>query len=104
LVALQLVTVPAAPLKVTVLVPWVEPKFEPLTVTDVPVAPEVGEMLVMLGGGVTVNVTPLLFTPPAAVTITLPVVAPTGTVVVIWVALQVLIVAAVPLNVTPPLP
>src|SRR5690242_20118479 len=83
LVALQLVTVAATPLNVTVLVPWVEPKLEPLMVTDVPVAPEVGEIVVMLGGGITVNVTPLLLTPPAAVTITLPVVAPAGTVVVI---------------------
>lgn len=81
-----------------------DPKFEPVTVTDVPVTPEVGEMVLMLGGGTTVNVTPLLATPPAAVTITLPVVAPAGTVVVIWVALQVLIVAVVPLNVTLPLP
>ena len=82
-VLLQLVTVPAVPLNVTVLLPWVEPKFAPEIVTDVPVTPEVGERLLMLGGGITVNVTPLLLTPPAAVTITLPVVAPAGTLVVI---------------------
>ena len=49
LVALQLVGVPAVPLKVTVLVPWVEPKFVPVIVTDVPTAPDVGDKLVMLG-------------------------------------------------------
>ena len=35
----QLVTVAVTPLNVTVLDPWVEPKFEPLIVTDVPTAP-----------------------------------------------------------------
>jgi hypothetical protein len=104
LVVLQLVAVAAAPLKVTVLLPCVLPKFEPLIVTDVPVAPEVGEIVLMLGGGITVNETPLLATPPAAVTTTLPVVAPVGTEVVICVALHVLTVAAVPLNVILPLP
>ena len=42
LVALQLVTVVAAvPLKVTVLVPCVAPKFVPVMVIDTPTAPEV---------------------------------------------------------------
>ena len=60
-VALQLVGVAVVPLNVTVLVPWVEPKFVPVIVTDVPTAPEVGDKLVMLGAGaVTVNNTPLL--------------------------------------------
>ena len=54
-------------------------------------------------GAVTVKPTPLLATPPT-VTTTFPVVAPLGTVVVILVALQVPTVAAVPLNVTEPLP
>src|SRR6266404_1849162 len=46
---LQLVGVPAVPLKVTVLVPCVDPKFAPVTVTDVPTTPDVGLRLKMLG-------------------------------------------------------
>jgi hypothetical protein len=49
LVALQLVGVAVVPLKVTVFVPCVAPKFVPVIVTDVPTAPEVGFKLVMLG-------------------------------------------------------
>jgi hypothetical protein len=55
LVALQLVGVAAVPLKVTVLVPCVAPKLEPLIVTDVPIGPDVGERLVMVGAEPTVN-------------------------------------------------
>ena len=43
LVALQLVGVAAVPLNVTVLVPCVAPKFVPVTVTEVPMTPEVGD-------------------------------------------------------------
>jgi len=51
LVALQLVRKGAnAPLKVTVLVPWLAPKFAPVIVTDAVTGPEVGLRLVMLGG------------------------------------------------------
>jgi hypothetical protein len=49
LVALQLVGVPATPLKVTVLVPCVLPKFVPVMVIEVPTCPEVGFRFVMLG-------------------------------------------------------
>jgi hypothetical protein len=101
-VALQLVIVVAVvPLNFTVLVPWVEPKFVPVMVTDAPTDPVVGDKLVMLGAATTVNNTPLLFT-PLAFTTTLPVVAPVGTAVTIDVALQLVIVAAVPLNDTDP--
>jgi len=101
LVALQLVAVPAlVPLKVTVLVPWLAPKFVPVIVTDVPTGPDVGDKLVMLGGTVTVKLTPALARPPT-VTTTLPVVAPVGTFTTMLVALQLVAVpAAVPLNVT----
>ena len=51
LVALQLVAVAVVPLNVTVLVPWVAPKFAPLIVTAVPTAPVLGVRLVMLGVG-----------------------------------------------------
>jgi hypothetical protein len=61
LVALQLVTVAAVPLNITVLLPWLAPKFAPLIVTAVPTAPVFGLRLVMLGAGtVTVKLTPLL--------------------------------------------
>jgi hypothetical protein len=95
-VVLQLPIIGAVPLNVTVLVPCVDPKLVPVIVTDAPTAPDVGDTLVMVGG--TVNATPLLATPPA-VTITFPVVAPAGTVATIDVALQLVIVVAVPLNV-----
>ena len=50
LVALHEEGVPVVPLNFTVLVPCEAPKFEPLMVTGVPITPEVGFMLVMLGG------------------------------------------------------
>jgi hypothetical protein len=99
-VALQLLGVAVIPLNVTVLVPCVEPKFAPVIVTDAPAAPGVGDRLLMLGVGRTVKLTALLAAPPA-VTTTLPLVAPDGTVATIDVALQLTIfVASVPLNVT----
>jgi len=99
-VALQLVTVAVVPLNLTVLEPCVEPKFVPLTVTAAPIAPEVGDKLVMFGAATTVKLTPLLDT-PLTVTTTLPVVAPLGTVATIEVALQLeIVVAVVVLNFT----
>src|SRR6266436_1036367 len=56
LVALQLVGVAVVPLKVTVLVPCVAPKFVPVIVTDVPTVPEVGFRLVMVGAAAAVMV------------------------------------------------
>jgi len=53
LVALQLVAVAAVPLKVTVLVPCVAPKFVPLMVTAVPTVPVLGVRLVILGAAAT---------------------------------------------------
>jgi len=73
-------------------------------ITLVPVGPEVGLMLVILGGGVTVKSTPLLCTPPTATT-TLPVVAPAGTVTLKLAADQFAVAVAVtPLKVTELLP
>lgn len=103
-VALQLVTVAAVLLNVTVPLPCVEPKFVPVIVTEAPIAPVVGERLVMLGAATTVKVVPLLLT-PLAFTTTLPFVAPVGTVATIDVALQLaIVVAVVPLNATEPDP
>ena len=60
LVADQLVGVAVVPLNWIVLLPCVAPKFVPVTVTGVATGPLVGARLVMLGGTVTVNDTPLL--------------------------------------------
>ena len=98
-VALQLVVVAEVPLNLTVLVPWVVPKFVPVIVTDEPMAPKVGDKLVILGADTTVNDLPLLAT-LLTVTTTLPVVAPLGTAATIDVALQLVVVAVVPLNFT----
>ena len=46
------------------LVPCVDPKFVPVIVTDAPTAPLVGDSDVIVAVGTTVNVTPLLATPP----------------------------------------
>jgi hypothetical protein len=96
--------VAAVPLKFTVRLPCVEPKFVPVIVTVVPTAPEVGDRLLIVGVGRTVNAEPTL-SAPLTVTTTLPVVAPVGTVVTIDVALQLVIeVTVVPLNFTVLLP
>jgi hypothetical protein len=99
LVADQLVGVAAVPLKVTVLVPCVAPKFVPVIVTDVATGPLVGDRLVMLGATVTVKLAPLLAR-LLTVTTTLPVVAPAGTGTTMLVADQLVGVAVVPLNLT----
>ncbi len=100
LVELQLVGAVTIPLNVTMLDPWVAPKFVPVIVTEVPIEPEVGDKLVMLGAGVvTVKLTPLLAA-PETVTTTFPVVAPFGTGTIIWAMLQLVGVASVPLNFT----
>ena len=100
LVALHAVGVPVVPLNVTVLVPWLAPKFVPAMVTEVLTAPDVGLRLVILGAvEVTEKKMPLL-AKPLTVTKTLPVVAPFGTGTVMLVALQLVGVEAIPLNVT----
>jgi hypothetical protein len=99
-VLLQFVAVAVAPLKVTVLVPCVEPKFVPVIVTPVPIGPEDGERLLIFGVGRTVNDTPLLGWPFTVMT-TFPVLAAVGTVATIDVVPQlVIVVAVVPLKVT----
>jgi hypothetical protein len=88
-VAFQLVGLAATPLNLSVPDPCVAPKFAPEIVTDVPCAAVPGEIPVTLGGGTTVNETPLLASPPTVIT-TLPLVAPDGTVATMDVSLQVL--------------
>jgi len=95
-----LVGVEAVPLNFTVLEPCVVPKFIPAIDTEVPTGPEAGDKLVMLGVAAdTAKLTPLLATAPT-VTTTFPVVAPLGTGAMTLVAVQLVGVAAVPLNFT----
>jgi len=105
LVSVQFEALVWMPLNVTKLwiVPTVGPKFVPVMVTFVPIGPELGLMLVIAGGGVTVKTRPLLAT-PATVTTTFPVVAPEGTATSMDDAVQLEVVARVPLNVTVLLP
>jgi len=82
-------------------------KFVPVIVTDEPLAPVFGVTDVTLGAAVTVKPTPALAKPLAAVTTTLPVAAPVGTIAVMLVLLQpfVAMVATLPLKkVTFPVP
>lgn len=99
LVGLQLVGVMVVPLYVTALVPCEAPKFAPEIMTEVPTGPLAGLKLVIVGGKVTVNSTPLLAT-ALTVTTTFPVVAPLGTDTEILVSVHPASVTAVPLNVT----
>ena len=103
LVSLQLEGAATAPLKATLLVPWDAPKLVPVIVTNVPTAPEFGDRLVMLGGGITTKVAALLVW-PATVTVTFPLVAPFGTGTAMVVALQLEGKAMVPLKLTVLLP
>jgi hypothetical protein len=99
LVALQLVGVASVPLKLTVPLSCIAPKFVPVIVTEVPTTPEVTERLVILGAGTMVKLT-LLLAVPDTVTTTFPVVAPDGTKTSTVSVLQLFGVAVVPLNVT----
>jgi hypothetical protein len=92
--------VASVPPNLTILVPLLAPKFAPVIVTVPPTGPllELSELIV--GAVVTVKGLALLATPPT-VTITLPVAAPVGTVAVMPVLVQpVMVVAGVPLKVT----
>jgi hypothetical protein len=88
------------PLKVTV--PWEDPKFVPVIVTELPTGPVTGEIPLIAGAGVTVNVGPVAPTPPGSVTTTAPVVALEGTTATIWFVAQLLMLAWTPLNLTVP--
>src|SRR5712691_2174897 len=101
-VLLQLLGVAETPLKVTVLLPWVPPKFDPWIVIELPTLPESGVTLLMLGAGI-INKRGLLWL-PLAVTTTFSAPPPAGTITLMLVSLQALIAAAVPLKVTTPVP
>ena len=89
------------PLKL--ILPAVEPKFDPATVTDDPMRAESGEMLLMLGAGM-VKLRLLLTVPLPEVTTMLPLVVRAGTDATIEVSLQFEMLAAVPLKETDPDP
>jgi hypothetical protein len=99
-VADHVIGVAVVPLNLTMLEPWVAPKFVPLIVTEVPTGPLAGVKLVTVGDGtVTVNTAPLLAKPPT-VTTTLPVVVPTGAGTTMLVTDHVVGIAVVPLKLT----
>jgi hypothetical protein len=75
LVALQLVGFAEVPLKATVLVAWVPPKFVPVMVMLAPAGPLLGETLVTFGVGRIVKLKALLLR-PSTYTTRLPEVAP----------------------------
>jgi hypothetical protein len=93
------VKVAAAPLNVTAEAP-VRPV--PPMVTLVPIAPDVGVKLEIVGGGdaVTVKLDALVAAPTEVLTLIGPVVAPLGTVAVIWASERSVKLALVPLNLT----
>jgi hypothetical protein len=94
---LALVTVADVPLNFTVLLDGVGSKLVPLTITDVPAAPKVGEKLLTDS---TLKLEKLVAVWPLTVTLTGPVVAPAGTVTTKLVAVALVTVADVPLNFT----
>jgi hypothetical protein len=96
-VLLHEVGVLGTPLKRTMLVPWLVPKFEPLIVTAVPTVPETGKKFEIAGE--TVKITWLLLYPPT-VTITGPFVAPVGTGTTTELFAQLTGDVLIPLNVT----
>src|ERR1017187_8644368 len=93
LVLAQAVAEAETPSKVTVLTPWVAPKFTPVIVVAVPAGPEFSLKLPMEGPGVKSK--PLLAT-PETVTSTLPGVDPNGTVAVMLALAQVTTAAEIP--------
>ncbi len=74
----------------------------PLTVTLVPTTAVVGVKLVIVGAdeATTVNEVALVALPDGVVTAIVPVVAVAGTLVTIWVVVELVTVAVTPLNVT----
>lgn len=77
-----------------------EPKFTPLIVTGALIAPLDGVKSVIAGDGKTLKLEALVRVMPLTVTVIGPVVAPTGTVVVIVVDVEFETIAVVPLNFT----
>ena len=83
----QLTTVSLTALIVIVLPLWVAPNPVPLICTWLPTGPLAGDNPVTTGFGI-VNTTSRLLIAPFCITLTAPVLAPAGTVAIIWVSLQ----------------
>lgn len=94
----EAVTVAVVPLKSTTFSAGVVLKFAPLIVTEALTAPLVGVKPEIDGVGNTVKFDPLVAVTPLTVTEIGPVVAPTGTVVVILVGVDADTTAGIPLN------
>jgi hypothetical protein len=103
LVSLQLVAAASVPLRTAALAPCAAPKLVPPIVTASPTRPVEGVNDVIDGGGMTLNVTPLLET-PLTVTTRGPLVAPAGTDAEMLVFVQFVAAAVMPLNLTALLP
>lgn len=101
-VGVAAVTVARVAPKKTMLLAGVALKFVPVSVRDVLTGPKLGVKEEMVGskGEVTVKLLGLLTVLQSAVTATVPVVAPDGTVVVMLVAVLAVTIAVVPLNLT----
>jgi len=102
LVKVQLVGVAGTPLNVTVLVPCVPPKSEPVIVTDAPTGPDVG--LRLLIPGVTWKTAGLLVNPPTVTCMPAEPAERFGIVTTRLVSLQLLGVSSIPPKVTELLP
>jgi hypothetical protein len=100
LVAVAEVMLATTPLKVTILVAGVGLKPVPVMVMVASTAPLSGLKLVMVGVAKTVKLVELATVAPLTVTEMVPVLAPTGTVVVILVVVDVVTTAVVLLNFT----
>ncbi|MGA7827829.1 MAG: hypothetical protein WCA04_09220, partial [Geobacteraceae bacterium] len=99
-VAVELVTTASVPLNFTMLSVGVVLNSDPVMVTVVPGSPNKGATAVMAAPGVTVKLAGDVAVLLPTITVTDPVVAPAGTVVTIWVAVELVTTAAVPLNIT----
>jgi hypothetical protein len=102
LLVLEMIAVAATPLSFAVVADGVTSKLLPVTATEVPATPDAGVKLVMTGapGIVTVKSSALVAVFPATVTVIRPLVAPSGTLVLIEPVSEALAAAAFPLNVT----
>ncbi len=100
LIGVEVVTTASVPLNLTMLLAGVALKFVPEMVMVAPIAPLSGLKPEMVGDGSTVKLPALEMVTLLVVTVIGPVPAPTGTVVVMLVALELVTIAGTPLNVT----
>jgi hypothetical protein len=104
LTGVEAVTIAKIPLNLTTLLAGVVLKFIPEMVTVAPIAPLSGLKPEMVGVGRTVKLDELEMVTPLVVTVIGPVPAPTGTVVVMLDAFELVTMAGTPLKVTPGVP